>query len=166
MYDKDRPILSIPTSPTERVLNVLSSMILFVTYAYIIFMWGELPDKIPTHFNGAGEVDGWGSKWSVLPLPIIGTIIFMVFIPLRKYPHRYNYPVEVTLENAERLYSTSKMVLSVLTTIISVLFLLISYEIIQVALGYKGIGNWLLPVTLLSIFGTVFFFLFRTIKLK
>ncbi|KAA0549213.1 DUF1648 domain-containing protein [Bacillus sp. BGMRC 2118] len=166
MYDKERPILSISSTPLERVLNVCSITIIIMTYSYILFMWGELPDTIPTHFNSAGEVDGWGSKWSVLPLPIIATIIFIIFIPLRKYPHRYNYPVEVTLENAERLYSTSKMMLSVLTTIISVLFLLITYEIIQVGLGNEGLGNWLLPVTLLSIFGTVFFFLFRTVKLR
>lgn len=166
MFKKERPILSIPTTPLERIMNLLSLLFIVLTYVYAFIMWADLPNRVPAHFNAVGEVDRWGGKGEVFALPIIETFIFVLFMILSKYPHLFNYPVEVTLENAERLYTYSKILLSTMTMIISFMFLLITYEIIQIALGNEGFGNWLMPTFLCFIFGTIGYFFYRSFKLR
>lgn len=37
-----------------------------------LFLWNQLPDKMPTHFNGQGVVDGYSGK----PFAVIGIYLF------------------------------------------------------------------------------------------
>ncbi len=37
-----------------------------------LFLWNQLPDKMPTHFNGQGIVDGYSGK----PFAVIGIYLF------------------------------------------------------------------------------------------
>lgn len=49
---------------------ILTSMIILVPIIMGLILWNKLPDKIPTHWNAAGEVDGWSSKaFAVFGLP-------------------------------------------------------------------------------------------------
>ena len=52
--------------------------------AWLIGIYPELPERIPIHFNAAGEVDGWGKKGMIWTLPLIGlfTAAFTATIPL------------------------------------------------------------------------------------
>ena len=60
----------------------------------------ELPEIIPTHYNEAGEADSYGDKLNILALPIISTLLFIGLTILNKRPHLFNYPSEITKENA------------------------------------------------------------------
>ena len=54
-----------------KVLIITSIAILLPMLAGII-LWNRLPDQIPSHWNAAGEVDGWSSKpFTVFGLPLI-----------------------------------------------------------------------------------------------
>jgi len=51
---------------------------------YLASIWGTLPETVPIHFNAKGEADGWGSKTTLIWLPLamtLGTYLLMVFIP-------------------------------------------------------------------------------------
>lgn len=49
---------------------ILTSIIILVPIIVGLILWNKLPDKIPTHWNAAGEVDGWSSKaFAVFGLP-------------------------------------------------------------------------------------------------
>jgi uncharacterized membrane protein len=63
---------------------VLWAMIL-LPYVYLATIWNQLPDKVPTHFNIAGDVDTWSAKTTLLYLPGalgIGIYLLMLLIPL------------------------------------------------------------------------------------
>ena len=54
-----------------KVLIITSVMILLPMLAGII-LWNQLPEQIPSHWNAAGEVDGWSSKpFAVFGMPLI-----------------------------------------------------------------------------------------------
>lgn len=38
--------------------------------------WSRLPERIPGHYNGAGEVDRWGDKSELLILPVFGLLMY------------------------------------------------------------------------------------------
>ncbi len=51
---------------------IITSIVILVPIFIGLILWNKLPDKIPTHWNSAGEVDGWSSKiFAVFGLPAI-----------------------------------------------------------------------------------------------
>lgn len=69
-------------------LGVIGAM--FITAAV---RWGSVPDQIPIHWNAAGEVDGYGGRFSgllLLPLLALGIYLLLRYIP-RIDPARANY---------------------------------------------------------------------------
>ena len=54
-----------------KVLLITSVVILLPVLAGVI-LWNQLPQQMPTHWNAAGEVDGWSNKpFAVFGLPLI-----------------------------------------------------------------------------------------------
>jgi uncharacterized membrane protein len=50
-----------------------------------IFAYPHLPDRVPTHWNASGEVNGWSSRlWGAWMLPLIMALIWLI---LRAVPH-------------------------------------------------------------------------------
>ena len=62
-------------------------------FAVAAWSWPHVPDRIPTHWNFAGEVDGYGGKFvGLLLLPLIASWLYlmMLFMPLID-PGQRNY---------------------------------------------------------------------------
>ena len=50
---------------------ILTSIIILLPIIIGLLLWGKLPDKLPTHWNAEGVVDGWSSKtFAVFGLPL------------------------------------------------------------------------------------------------
>jgi uncharacterized membrane protein len=56
-------------------------------------VWSELPDRIPTHWNFRGEVDGWSGRLSgAFSVPGIALAVWLLLPLLRRVdPRRANY---------------------------------------------------------------------------
>ena len=51
---------------------LITSIIILLPILAGLILWEQLPEKIPTHWNVNGEIDGWSSKpFAVLGLPAI-----------------------------------------------------------------------------------------------
>ena len=51
---------------------VITSVITLLPILAGLILWNQLPEQMPTHWNAAGEVDGWSSKpFAVFGLPLI-----------------------------------------------------------------------------------------------
>lgn len=49
---------------------ILTSILILMPVLIGLILWNKLPEKVPTHWNSVGEVDGWSSKiFAVLGLP-------------------------------------------------------------------------------------------------
>ncbi|MFZ5921349.1 MAG: SdpI family protein [Chloroflexota bacterium] len=67
--------------------TTLSISLILVAAALIAaaVLWGRLPDPMPSHWNAAGEIDGYMSKfWGVFLLPIITVALLPLFMVI---PH-------------------------------------------------------------------------------
>ena len=54
-----------------KILLITSLIILLPILAGVI-LWNQLPERIPTHWNVAGQIDGWSSKpFAVFGLPLM-----------------------------------------------------------------------------------------------
>ena len=51
---------------------IITSIVLLLPILAGLLLWNRLPEQMPTHWNAAGEVDGWSSKpFAVFGLPLI-----------------------------------------------------------------------------------------------
>lgn len=63
---------------------ILSFTLILIAVAIGIALYGQLPDPMPSHWNAAGEVDGYTSKfWGVFLLPLVaaGLTLLLLAIP-------------------------------------------------------------------------------------
>lgn len=72
--------------------TLASWLILLISLAATLICLPTLPDRIPTHWNAAGEIDGWGGRMTALILPLAGLGLNLLFTVLPKIdPRRENY---------------------------------------------------------------------------
>lgn len=162
-----RPVMQLAKSRIEIALDVISLLAILSMIAYVAYEWRNMPERMPMHFNGKGEIDGWGNKMSLMALPLIGVIIYVGLTLLSKIPHVYNYPSPITEQNARRQYQNARLLIHSMKTIILILFAFIEWSIIQSAKeGTAELNGWVLGLLLLLLFGTIIFFIVRSIQLK
>ncbi|MGO2655081.1 MAG: DUF1648 domain-containing protein [Pseudoclavibacter sp.] len=85
---------------------------------YLLVSYPSLPEVIPTHFGIHGEPDAWGPRGSLIGLGLVWLLLSVLVAGLARYPHVANYPVEVTGQNAARLYRIASQLLG--TTLLGV----------------------------------------------
>ncbi len=64
------------TPPQKIMEGVCAAVLLGMVLGPILF-WGRLPDQIPGHYNGAGEIDRWTGKWELLLMPVFGALMYL-----------------------------------------------------------------------------------------
>lgn len=100
-------------------------IIILASLAFGIYVYPQLPDKIPTHWNIHGEVDGWSGKaFGVYFFPLLNLILYPLMILLPRIdPRRQNYL------HFSKPYKIIRIVLHIFLAAIYIVTLL-------VALGY------------------------------
>lgn len=159
-----QPKIEVPGSAFEKLLNAIAVLSYIGMVVYLFVQYGDLPDQVPVHYNGAGEVDRWGGRGQLFLLPFIGAGLWIGMTVIEKYPHTYNY-VNLTEENAEVQYKNGRRMVNVLKNEILILFSFINIQNIRVATGTaEGLGAFFLPAFLLIVFGSVLFFISRMLR--
>jgi len=160
-----RPRIKLKLTFADKAIEVLGFIALAFLWVLTLSIYKDLPDTIPIHFNGSGTADDYGSKSSILALPIIATILFSGLTFLNKFPHIFNYSTEITLENAEKQYRNATRLLRFLKTVVVIVFTIIVYQTQQVVAGYsEGLGQWFLPLFLGLTFIPILLYLIQNFK--
>ena len=145
--------------PMRKTLEAISlgalAVLFWVTY-HALHGPDPLPDRIPTHFDAAGNPNGWGSPSSLLLLPAVALAIYLSITLVSRFPSAFNYPVRVTPENHARLEALALGMVSWLKMEMVCLFTWIQWSILEdVRQGQGGLSPALLPVSIVAVFGTV-----------
>ena len=104
------------------IMNIIGVLALLGSTLFVIIMWSQIPDQIPTHYNFAGEADGYGGKGSLIFMMVLAWFMFILITVLMRFPNTWNMPVKVTAENKARLYSITRAMLEVIKMLASLLF--------------------------------------------
>ncbi|ENQ3105245.1 Protein of unknown function [Bacillus sp. 491mf] len=145
----DRPKIKIPKTKSEWIWDIIGFLFYIGSIIFLISVWNQLPEKVPTHFNGLGEVDRMDSKWQLLILPGIGLFIILLMKILEKHPESHNYPERFNESNARQFYLISRKIINQLKNICLIIFSFIVFESAFIGLGWgSGFGKWFLPLTI------------------
>ena len=78
------------------ILEAVFVVVAIVVWALIIWMVHQAPDIIPTHFDGSGKPNAYGSPTGVMIPCIIITIAGIVCMVVSYFPRHINMPVKIT----------------------------------------------------------------------
>lgn len=127
-------------SSRQTVFIWVNIILLALAWYIAIHAYGTLPDKIPTHFDFKGYPNDWGQKnpYSFFLMPLVQSIIVLIIIRLRKYPHLYNFPRKREVrnwpeENRQPVYDFLSMFMLVVAFILNLTFIFIQTMIINTA---------------------------------
>ena len=165
MTPEERPKLKIQLTPTDQVFELLCWGVLLALWVWTGTSYSSLPDTIPTHFNAAGDADGFGTKASIIGLPLIATLLYIGLTLLNRFPHIFNFPTPITPDNALSQYTNATRMIRFLKLILVLVFAGISFQTIQQAKGTgEGLGVWFLPLTLVLVFLPLVYFVVNSLK--
>jgi uncharacterized membrane protein len=162
---KNRPKLKLTRKPLDWTIEFLAFLFLLIQIVIPIVYYNQLPETIPTHFNGAGQPDGFGSRSTLWILPVTSLFMYLLMTVVESFPQIYNYPVEITPENAVVQYRIATRLIRILKTIILMIFSFITYQTIKTATGAaSGLGKAFLPIFLLLTFGVIIVYIVHSLN--
>ncbi len=160
-----RPILKLEAKTTDIVIEAVGWFTLIFLWLINLFSYSNLPDTIPIHFNPAGKVDRYGDKYEIFSLPVVGTILFVGITILNKFPHIFNYLVEITKENALPQYQSATRMLRILKLVVILIFITITLLTINISkLNDNDINPWIILGFIGILFIITVFYIFKSIK--
>lgn len=165
MPDIVQPKIDIPLTLGDKVVEAIGLLLVIAFWYFTLSHFSQLPDTIPTHFRTNGEVDGYGNKWEIIILTIVGTLLYLGLSIVSRYPHKMNYLVTITEANAVKQYSIVIKMFRILKIAIVMIFFLMAFETVQIALGLSDVfGKWFLLIVMALLFVPIFFFLILSSK--
>lgn len=167
MKREERPLIKIENDIYNIILDLTCGILLIISTTNALTNWMKLPQIIPSHFNFAGDVNGFGNKNFILILPSIMIFLFIVFTILEKFPNRFNYPIKINYSNAETQYNLAVKLLKITKVEILIIFTYLSNTIINSAIiGKLTINKMFLPIILISLLLTIVIYIYKAIKNK
>ena len=117
----------------------------------------RLPNRVPTHFDGAGNPNAWGSPSTLWLLPVIASGVYLLITAIAAVPvTRVNLPVRVTTANLPFIQEKTRNMIGWIKVEMIGLFLYVQWTIIQAARDSQfRLSPLMIPVLLVCVFGTV-----------
>ena len=145
--------------------------LILYSFFLILMNLSRLPARIPTHFNAAGEADGWGSPDSLWFLLLVQVLIcgVLLLIPLlaRRFPGSVNIGFQklsdFTPAQRERIMPLFDDMMGYMSVLLGLLFAVRLRGTIHAAFSsHPHLAPWwILVVFLASFAGTVIYYLRR-----
>lgn len=158
----ERPKVKLKLSPIDYLVEIVSLSGLICLIILPIYYFNDLPDLLPKHFNASGHPDSFGDRNTIWMLPVIGVVMYAGLSILSRYPHLFNYPVKITKENTEKLYTIGTRTVRILKLTIIFIFFYINYTTIKIGLKEaSGLGDYFLIISLAIILTLVVLMIYK-----
>lgn len=143
--------MEIKHNKLDTIAEVFCMILLIVTTLYTIYMYIQLPEKIPIHYNVAGVIDRYGNKLEIFILLIVTWVMYIGLSLVTRVPQFWNTGVSVTAENKDRVYRILKNMLKIIKMEIIVIFCYLIYNTTTL----YDLPKWFVPVFLVLLFSTM-----------
>ncbi|MBR9706027.1 SdpI family protein [Candidatus Pacearchaeota archaeon] len=119
--------------------TILAVLVILVGFIISIYYYPQMPERVASHWNAKGEVNGYmGKFWGIFLMPIvsIGMLLLFLAIPIID-------PLKKNIEKFRKYYDG-------FVVLMMIFFLFIQTSIIFANLGYKfNISNIIIPAVAL-----------------
>jgi uncharacterized membrane protein len=161
------PKIKLTLTLADKVMEVISWVLLLVLWAAALLIYSSLPETIPTHFNASGAVDSYGSKSAIFILPIVGSAVFLLLTIVNFIPGSFNYAVAITPENAERQQrNATRLIRSLKCVLLSIFIVLVYYTSKAATDGSAASLAWIVPLLVGGVFLCIGYYLYKSFKMQ
>lgn len=129
---------NIAFNTVDYILIATILFLLIAAWCYVIIEYKNLPDTIATHFNGAGNPDGFSPKNSIWLAPTIFTALSVGLIFGAKNPQQLSFPYKKMSKKEKK--SSSKVLLCS-SLLLSSLLILILHSMIKTSINFTPNNN-------------------------
>ncbi|WP_455542737.1 DUF1648 domain-containing protein [Intestinibacter sp.] len=151
-------MFGLPYNKFQKVIEIITLVLILCQIAYTAVSYPQLSSKIPTHFNLAGEVDGWGGKGTIIILVVATVALYILLTVSMFFPKMWNVPVKITDQNRAIVFKYVMNMILLDKVLIVICFFYMTYcSISSISMGW-----WFTPFFLISVLGVTFYY---TIKL-
>jgi uncharacterized membrane protein len=123
---------------------VFPFIMMAIPFAYLAYIWGDLPQKIPTHFNIDGLPDKFGNKPEILVLLIILAAVSMGVYFLLQNIHRVDPKKKYADTTLSVMVKLSVLIVLLMTFVsLIILYFTLQGKITAMPLMFCGISLFL-----------------------
>lgn len=115
------------------ILETIGCLMLLALVTYTAFRYAGMPEQIPTHYNGLGEVDGWGSKTSLWIVPGASALTYGLLTLVAFFPGAWNYPGKIPAENLPAAENKVRQMLMFMKLLITALFFYLQLQMLKLS---------------------------------
>ncbi|WP_111710064.1 SdpI family protein [Lutibacter citreus] len=95
--------------------------IVLLPFFYLAYIWNQLPEKVPMHWNIKGEIDRYGEKIELIIIPILlPLLVYIIFLVVPKIDPK---------NKLNKMGNKLQTIKILLTTFMSILALFIIYSV-------------------------------------
>ena len=124
----------------HHIMTGLGAALLLAATVFVLVRWSSLPEQIPSHFDAAGNPDGYGGKSGLIVLLVFFWFMYALITVCSFFPSTWNVPGK---NRPNGLNATADM-LAILRVLLA---LMLGWMLFCSALG-RGLGAWFLPAVL------------------
>lgn len=164
---KTHPKVKIELTIADKLLLILAWFSLAYCWNYFLQTYSGLQETIPVHFDHTGQIDSYGNKSSYIYLIIVPTIIFLGLSFLARIPHKLNYPVVITEQNAYRHYHNAFRILTSMQLVTMIIFFYLMWNTNMISNGTStALNPFVIGSFILLLILPVTIYLIRAIRKK
>lgn len=138
-----------------KTMQILSVLCLTASTLFLATGWNQIPEKVPGHYNFAGEADSMTGKGALILIPVLNWLMYLGISVLEHYPQVWNTGIKVTAQNRERVYRILyHMIVSLKLSVVLIFsFMTVWHE--------NYMPSWFFTAVMLLTFGPMIFFLIQ-----
>ena len=121
----------IKTSGFNLYLEIFCLMILISYWVYLNLVYQSLPDRIPIHFNSAGNADGFGNKGYLYELPRLATMFYVILTGINVFIYYFKNRLFFPVEASEHILRNTINTIRYFKFLIVIVFLAITLFLLQ-----------------------------------
>ena len=158
-WDVSRDRKKKPITLSDRILELVAAAMAVVMLVLTGVLYSKAPDTVPTHFNFAGDADGWEGKvfyWILAGIMLVGMAICASAAYNRKL---VNLPIRLKPEVFYRQIGLISRMCRIMTIVLSFIWLAVLLAMSASFIGLsEGVAVALIPLSAMLMIGVVFFY--------
>ncbi len=164
---ENRPRIKIEKDTQDWIIALFGFFFLIAIIGYSVYHYAELPNKIPSHYGLNGKPDAFSNKSTLLVLLGITILMYAGMYILNKFPHIFNYPEDMTEEQAPAQYKKASKLMRLINTVMVISFSYLIFSTVQTAYqNQNGLGWYFMPLFLAAVFVPIIFYIVQSYRDK
>jgi uncharacterized membrane protein len=149
----------------KTVRELLAFAGLVFSAAVVADFYSRMPERIATHFNGAGVANGFGARSTLWVLVGIAVLLYAALSVINFVPRIVNLKSPLAPEREKVVLAESMAMVGWMKAEMCWMLAYTCLAMVRNGMGLQvGLGSWFLPVTLVVVLGTCAVYLMRIFR--